>query len=180
MTTLDARDAIAEGVLATKSLLGRYLLDFDDSSGVTQAPGLPNHVIWTLGHLAFTMHRMSEHLDGKPVPTDSFTPGMVGSSRAFAIERVRFGSTPVSDASLYPPLSRAIEVYEQACDRVARGARSANDATLAKHVPWGGGTTPVFLLAQRMIFHNGTHAGQISDLRRVLKMAPVIGPAPSR
>jgi hypothetical protein len=178
MSTLDARNAIAEGVLSTKQHMERYTRGFDERSGVAQAPGLPNHVVWTLGHLAFTMNRVCEMIDGKAVSAEFFVPGALGTKQAFAIESVRYGSTPTGDAGGYPAIERALAAYNAACDRVADCVRGASDAQLLEEVPWGGGMTPLYLLALRMVFHNGMHTGQIADLRRAFKMPSVFAPAP--
>ena len=46
---------------------------------------------------------------------------------------------------------------------------------LDEEQPWGSGRFKVSELAARIIFHNGTHAGQLADLRRALGMQGVIG-----
>lgn len=176
---MDRRDAIAEGMLATKALLARYLAGFDDSNHTRQAPGLPNHVAWNLGHLAFTMQRVAEKFDGRPVPGADFfsskgaPPGARRPADRFDSESVCFGSTPVADAAAYPSLARCTAIYNNGCDRVAGAVRAADEATLEKTVPWGAGQTTLWLLAQRMIFHNGDHTGQIACLRRALQMKSI-------
>ena len=45
---------LAEAIGSTRELLVRYLQGFDDANATAQAPGLPNHAAWTLGHLALT------------------------------------------------------------------------------------------------------------------------------
>jgi hypothetical protein len=161
--------ALAESILATKALLARYLVGFDDSSHTRQAPGLPNHVAWSLGHLALTMHRIGEMIDGKPVPaSDLGEPGGPRPAAGFERESVAFGSMPVADASRYPPLARCVEIYNAAVDRVAAAVREASDAKMAETVKWGAGQATIGSLAGRMVFHNGMHTGQIADLRRAL------------
>ncbi len=173
------RDAIAESILATRGLLGRYLAGFDDASRTRQAPGLPNHVAWNLGHLALTMHRAAEKFDGAPPPGEDFfdskaaAPGAVRPPERFDTESVCFGSTPTDDPARYPPLARCVEVFHRGCERMAAAVRAADDAALDGAVPWGGGTMPRWLLAQRMVFHNGDHTGQIACLRRALSMKSI-------
>lgn len=173
------RDTIAEGILATKALLARYLAGFDDSNHTRQAPGLPNHVAWNLGHLALTMHRVAEKFDARPPSEFDFfsgksaPPGSVRPADRFEIESVSFGSTPVGDPAKYPSLARCVEIYNHGCDRIAGAVRAADDATLERPVPWGNGQTPLWALAQRMIFHNGDHTGQIACLRRALQMKSI-------
>lgn len=166
---MNRADVLAEGVLSTKMLLSRYLMGFDEATALSQTPNLPNHVIWNLGHLALTMHRVGNMIDGKGIPdADLSSSADAVQKGAYRLESVAFGSAPASDEHMYPTLSRAIVIYNSACDRMAAAVRSADDATLDKEVPWGAGTTPIWSLALRMVFHNGFHTGQIADMRRSL------------
>ena len=64
--------ALAEAMRATKPFVTRFLSGFDDSNRTTQAPNLPNHAAWCMGHLALTMNRFAERFDGKPLPDSDF------------------------------------------------------------------------------------------------------------
>ena len=172
-------DAIAEAILASKQLLGRYLPGFDDTNHTRQPPGLPNHVAWSLGHLALTMHRIAEKIDGGPIPTADFIIGDLtkppadparpsGDATRFHTETVSFASVPTDNPARYPRLARCIDIYNAACDRIAAAVRTAADARLDEVIPWGNSQIPLYLAATRMLFHNGMHTGQISDLRRAL------------
>ena len=169
---------LAEGVLASKPLTLRFLAGVTDANGTVQKPGLPNHIIWILGHLAITMHRLAEHIDGGPLPTADFLYGGSldggGDTARFASESVAFASKPNPDPSHYPSIDRATQIFENAVDRLATALRNASEETLDAPVTWGRAIFPVWQLAFRMIFHNGTHAGQITDLRRALNLGPVI------
>jgi DinB superfamily len=172
---MNAQEAIAQAVLATKPLAARYLAGFDDSNHTRQAPSLPNHVAWNLGHLAITMHRAADRIAGREadLTADLILGGRAdggGDMLRFATESVSFGSRPVDDSSQYPRLARCIEIFNNAADRVARAIRELPDDQLQTPVPWGGAgmTIPKHLMASRMVFHNGDHVGQIADLRRAL------------
>lgn len=163
------QDVIAEFLQFNKVGVARYLTGFDDSNHTRQAPGLPNHVAWNLGHLALTMHRACEKVDGAGPPEADFILGAVrGDARRFGTESVAFGSTPVGDATAYPSFARCVEVYNLAIDRTVHAARSLPDARMGELVTWGPMQSPLALLLMRMGFHNGMHAGQIADLRRAL------------
>jgi hypothetical protein len=170
MTTeheMSRAEVLAEGVLSTKVLLSRYLMGFDEATALQQGPNLPNHVIWNLGHLALTMHRVGNMLDGKGIPESELAEGQDAAARgAFWLDSVAFGSAPASDEQMYPSLMRAMAIYNGACDRLAAAIRSADAAMLDKQVAWGAGTLPLWSLTIRMVFHNGFHTGQIADLRR--------------
>lgn len=173
------QDLIADAVLGCKPLVARYFAGFTDENHTAQPPGLPNHLAWSLGHLALTMHRAAEKIDGQPTPAADFRPGRAESRAGaappswFHAEDVCFGSTPTPERSRYPGVTRCIEVFNNGCDRTAEAVRGAADATLDQTTRWGAGETTLRALALRMVFHNGTHTGQIADLRRALGLKSV-------
>jgi len=166
MTSPTAQSAIADSVQACKPLALRYLAGFTDDNRTRQAPGLPNPVAWSLGHCALTLHRTAEKIDGQPLPPAHFAAA--ADKTRYSTESVAFGSMPADNPALYPTMARCIEIYEAACDRVAAAVRAAPDSKLAQTTKWGTGETTLGALASRMVFHNGTHIGQIADLRRAL------------
>ncbi|MFZ4574520.1 MAG: DinB family protein [Phycisphaerales bacterium] len=167
------QDHLAASILDCKPLMLRYLAGFTDSNRTTQGPLLPNHVAWTLGHCAVTMHRASEKLDGRPMPESDFVPGPRGDANRFGGESVAFNSKPVGEPSMYPTLARSVAIYEAACDRLAAAAKGADEAALNRQVAWGTGQSTPAALMTRMVFHNGMHCGQIADLRRALEMKSI-------
>lgn len=167
-------EILANGVIDSKMLFSRYLNGFDDSNHTTQAPNLPNHLAWCLGHCALTMHRAAEKIDGHPLPDGQFIPKADrGDDHRFGTETVSFASKPVSDPAIYPGLSRCVAIFDSACDRIALAARMATDAKLDERIKWGQAETTLGSLVLRMVFHNGTHCGQITDLRRALKIGSI-------
>ncbi len=166
---------LAEVIRSSRSLVTRYLAGFDDTNHTAQASHLPNHVAWSLGHLALTMHRLAEKLDAQLLPDTDFalTQPPEGESRRFFAESVSFGSQPGAHPSMYPPLDRCREIFDAAIDRAARAFELADEARLDQMVKWGNTEVPLWTLAARMTFHNGTHTGQIADLRRALKMKSI-------
>lgn len=172
---MTGQQMLAEAVLASKDLLTRYLDGFDDDNCTRQATSLPNHVVWCLGHCALTMHRAAELIDGRSVPETDFTTDVsAGHERRYHTKSIAFGSSPTDKADCYPPLARAIEVYEAACDRLATCARAADEDALNRTVKWGASELSLWSLVLRVTFHNGMHGGQITDLRRALGFARVI------
>lgn len=167
-------ETLAESVLMSRDLLKRYLAGFDDTNHTRQAPDLPNHVAWTLGHLSHTMHRVAEKIDGAAIPEADFVTGTGrGDAMHYDTEAVCFGSKPVADAAAYPGLARCVEIFQRAIDRLAGAARAADDATLDRMMPWGSIEIPVWAAVARMVFHNGAHTGQIADLRRALRFKSI-------
>lgn len=174
-------EVLAQALESTRPLLGRFLAGFDESNRTRQATNLPNHLVWTLGHLALTMLRTADRVRGfdapQPLPPADWITGdgTKGDVMRFDTESVGFKSQPKDSPLNYPSLKRAIEIYEGAFEKLAKVVRGASDAALLRETKWGGGSIPVADLIPRMIFHNGTHTGQIVDLRRALSMPPVLG-----
>lgn len=176
MAALTRQDMLAEFVLSTKPLFLRFLDGFDDSTRTFQGENLPNHVAWCLGHCALTMNRAAEQFDGNSLPENDFVigDGTKGERDRFDTETVCFDSTPQADPENYPTLDRATEIYEAACDRFAQAVRNTTDAKLDELIPFHGSEVPLSTMIMRLCFHNGSHAGQIMDLRRALSMQRVI------
>jgi hypothetical protein len=168
-------ELLADVVLLNKQMLGRYLVGFNDVTAVRQTPDLPNHLAWTLGHLALTMHKVAAAVEGNPstpLPAKDFVNGggFAGSRDRGVIDAdaVGFGSKPEERHDRYPTLARCTEIFNNACDRLAAAVRGCDDGSLEKLMPWGNGEMPVWAIVARMTFHNGFHTGQIADLRRAL------------
>lgn len=174
----DRKQMLAFFVRSTNGFLTRFLSGFDDRNRTTQGMDLPNHVSWILGHCAMTMHRVAERIDGKPFPPGDFITGdgSQGDTQRYDTAILGFGSTPVDDPILYPPLKRGREIYESACERLATAILNSPDSKLDEPQDWHGGPIPLYMLITRICFHNGTHAGQMTDLRRALHMPNVIVP----
>lgn len=169
--------ALADAMRATKPFVTRFLAGFDDANRTRQAPNLPNHAAWCMGHLALTMNRFAERFDGKPLPEDDYLTGdgTGGNESTFDTESVCFGSKPADNPAIYPTLARSRQVFENAIDRISAALETMTQDQLDEEQPWGSGRFKVSELAARIIFHNGTHAGQLADLRRSLGMPGVIG-----
>lgn len=170
-------DALSESVLQSRGLLMRYLAGFDDSNHTATAPSLPNHVAWILGHCALTMHRGAEKIDGMARLEGGFVEGRAsGDAERFGTESVAFGSNPAAAGVAFPRMTRCTEIFGGAVERLAAALREASEESLDEVVPFFGGTSmPRWNVAPRIVFHNGTHCGQIADLRRALGMRPIFG-----
>ncbi|MBC8105069.1 MAG: DinB family protein [Anaerolineae bacterium] len=167
---------LAEMVRQSRDLLHRYLRGFDHCNHTHQARSLPNHLAWTLGHLAITMHRTAERIDGQPLPATDFLTGdgRSGDANHFDTESVSFGSKPIADSRMYPLWPRCVAICDAAVERLVRAIETADDAKLDLKTKWGNTEVPLYTLAGRMVFHNSTHTGQIADLRRALGMGTIL------
>ncbi|MFW5653068.1 MAG: DinB family protein [Planctomycetota bacterium] len=169
---------LAHAIENSRDLMFRFLDGFKDENRTKQAPSLPNHVVWNLGHCALTMHKVAElYLDKLPPPDDHFFEGdgISGDRTRFDVRSVAWGSVPADNPEIYPTLDRAREIFDHAVGHLAGALRHASDSKLQQTVTWGHDIKmPLFALVHRMAFHNGTHTGQIVDLRRALNLGQVI------
>lgn len=172
-------EVLAWMIDASKPLVIRYFAGFEDGNRAAQAPGLPNHFAWTLGHCALTMHRVAERVDDGELPESDFAFSAEFAEGSpptrFGTEGVAFGSTPVGDGERYPVVSRCVEIWETASDRLAAAVRGASDERLDAEEPWGKATLSMATLIVRVNSHNAMHSGQLVDLRRALGLTRVIG-----
>ncbi len=170
----DKSSVLADGIEASRMATELFFTGFDDSNRVSHAPGLPNHFAWTVGHLAFVMHRAAERFDGGPLPESDFVPATRGDAARFGIEGVAKDSVPIADASAYPGDARSRAIFAKATARLIAAVRAASDEKLATTTKWGQREMPLAALASRMGFHNGFHAGQLASLRKALGMKGVL------
>lgn len=169
------QQVLADAVLESRALISRYFKGFDDSNHTRVVENLPNHFAWTLGHLALTMHRVAERFDERPMPETDFVKGdgRAGTRERYDTESICYASKPVADPSIYPLCSRCVAIFNAAAARLAAAARNCDDRVLDIEVNWGNMQVPLWSLAIRMVFHNGTHCGQLADLRRALGLGSI-------
>lgn len=172
-------ETLARMIETSVPLATRYFAGFDDHNRAVQAPGLPNHFAWTLGHCALTMHRMAERMDGGALPEADFQAGAERAEGApptrFGTEGVSFNSMPIGDAGAYPLAARCVEIFEGACARLASAVRCASEERLDAMEAWGASELPMVDLVVRVTLHNAMHTGQLVDLRRGLGLGRVLG-----
>lgn len=176
-TPTDVTALLAHTVRYSGPTLTRYLVGFSDENHTRQMPGLPNHVAWTLGHCAYTMHRLVERFDGPSLPEDAYLSGdgQSGTTEKFDTKAVTLGSVPIDDPSKYPGLERCVMIFDRAVELLASTVESASPELLAREVDWGASAMPLSTLAIRVSLHNAAHSGEIADLRRTLKMPRILG-----
>jgi hypothetical protein len=162
------QETLADAVVACKGFSARFLPGFTEENRTAQAEHLPNHVMWTLGHVSLYLHDAAGRIDGRPRPESDFGPNAGKGPGRYTDSAIGFDSKPVKDPAKYPTLARGVAIFNAACDRLATAARQADDATLAKKIDWFGMQIPLAQLVTRVMFHVGVHTGQIMDLRRGL------------
>ncbi|MCH2134434.1 MAG: DinB family protein [Phycisphaerales bacterium] len=163
---------LAHAVEYTEHLFTRYLSGFQDDTRTTMTTDLPNHPIWMLGHCALSMNRLAERFDGQGLPETDYVPG--GDDLRFDPDLVSKGSVPLEDPARYPGLARGLEVFRAAITRLAGAVRGTSAEMLDTPTVHHGTTLTNGELVLRICFHNGCHAGQLTDLRRAIEFPRVI------
>jgi hypothetical protein len=169
-------ETLIAAVETSRETVHRFLVGFDEVNRTRQAPGMPNHAAWTLGHLALTLHRCAERVDGVDLPAADFLTGdgHAGTAERYDTESICFNSQPADEPDHYPALQCGAAIFNAACDRLIATVRGATDAQLDAEIQWFSGSMSMFDLLLRVTFHNALHAGQLVDLRRGLGLAPTI------
>lgn len=169
-------ETLVSAIRSSKPLLTRFFPGFDDSNHTAQAPGIPNHAAWTLGHLALYWYRGMQLLGGGDLPRSMFLTGdgTGGTPELFDTESICIGSDPVADPALFPTWARCLEVFDASIDHALDTVSSLTPAKLEAMVPWTTSEISGADLVVRMVFHNGAHSGQIIDLRRGLGLGRVL------
>ena len=157
-TTIMRDRAIAHAKFA-RDTINRYVTGFNDEHHVVQPENVPNHILWTLGHLAATASWLNGLVSGaRPVVPDSY-------NTMFGMD-----SKPVSDLTVYPPFSEVRKSFDDAFGAlIANTAALDDDELLAPPAQDGGGFVTDKLDALfKFAWHEGWHIGQIANLRRGL------------
>ncbi len=181
---------LALAVRSSAPLLLRFLAGFDETNRTAQASGCPNHPVWILGHCAFTLARLADLIGGTTsAVSDDFDDAQdsvgaggdaVGDAARFRVSDVAKDSTPSRDPARYPSLARSCAIFNNAIETLARTIECTNSPRLLESIDWNESAIRIDVLILRICFHNGMHAGQLTDLRRGLGFAPVLPVATKR
>lgn len=137
-----------------------------DDRMTMQAAPTDNHPLWVLGHLASTDVWFAGVLGipGVTVP-DSYN-ALFG-----------MGSKPVSDRTVYPPVSELRQYFNTSRAAVLKWYESASDAALKTPLTekTGGFMNDPIDGAMKLGWHEGWHMGQAASVRKALGLKPVMG-----
>lgn len=163
---LTEKQRALSGLRFARAITANLLKEFPADKVTFQPSPTDNHVLWNLGHLACTYQWMGSLLDGKPKATPEKYDELFGGK-----------GTPVSDPKKYPALAEVRREYERGFDRFIAAFEATKDADLNKPVlgEGYGFVTDRLDAATKATWHEGWHAGQISSIRRALKLPGVIG-----
>jgi uncharacterized damage-inducible protein DinB len=165
-TTITPKQRALDGLRFARSLTASMLKDFPEDKVTYQPCTSDNHVLWNLGHLAATYQWLAAMLDGEPRTIPAGYDELFGGK-----------SKPVSDPTKYPSLTELRRAYDKSAERFIAAFEATSDDELTKPAI---GETYGFVsdrldTAFKGAWHEGWHQGQISSIRRALKLPPVMG-----
>lgn len=145
-------------------MINKFAEGFSPEQVVAQAGPCPNHLLWTLGHLASSA---------------SWTHGMITGIASIVPDGYNslfgMGSKPVDDAALYPSFDEVRQAYETTFQRLVDAVERLDDAALMRPPEHdsGGFISDKLDALNKLAWHEGWHLGQLSDLRRGLGLPNV-------
>ncbi|MEI7656540.1 MAG: DinB family protein [Phycisphaerae bacterium] len=145
-------------------MINKFAEGFAPEQVVAQAGACPNHLLWTLGHLASSA---------------SWTHGMITGASPIVPEGYHalfgMGSKPIGDAALYPSFDEVRQAYEATFQRIVDAVARLDDQDLLTppEQESGGFITDKLDALNKLAWHEGWHLGQLSDLRRGLGLPHV-------
>jgi DinB superfamily len=156
-----------ETVKFAHDMLNKVIAAIPADKALFQIHPTSNHVVWTLGHLATTYAWFQTLFDAKAnagLP-DSYN-GLFG-----------MGSNPSPDPAKNPPLAEVRAHYDAAFNGFLQRLEALPEpaAWSACEADTGGFASSKLDAAYKCAWHDGWHLGQVSDLRRALKLPGVLG-----
>lgn len=151
-----------------RGYLSALVDDIPDERLTEQPGGFANHPAWQIGHLAFAADGIAEMLGGGPKALDQAWTDKYG-----------MGSTPVGDRGAYPTKGDLLATLDKARARLASAWAEASEVFLAKTNPLdplvkGGVKTNREAGVFFMVFHEGTHLGQLAAWRKLAGMGEAL------
>lgn len=129
-------------------------------------PADGNHVIWVLGHLAWSDDYFMNELAGAERKCPESWNGLFG-----------MGSEPTNDADAYPSYDEILGHFHDRREALIDWFTSVDDSRLNEPLKedWKSFAENLGGLMNSIAIHEGMHTGQIMDVRRALKLPRVIG-----
>lgn len=163
------RMAIAlQNLEAARRHTNRLLAATPEECWFTMPAGSPTHIAWQVGHMAMAEYKLLlDRIRGVRADDNSLI------STEFLQAFARLG-TPSSDKTKYPEVSKIRQVFDAVHAQVMRDLPSVPDAELDEPL-----TNPhpicktKFEALSWCPLHEGTHAGQIGLLRRLVGLEAI-------
>ncbi|MBN2445633.1 MAG: DinB family protein [Phycisphaerae bacterium] len=146
----------------SRSQLTKLLDGFPPDQALYQPTPAVNHTLWIIGHLATLDNIVLRRIDdGQPALPEKYE------------QLFNFG-TQMQSADAYPPFGEVLGHLREVREHLIAATHAASDARMAETVPDFGCDVlgMVFLTA----WHEGWHSGQLSTIRRSLKLPSIYAP----
>jgi uncharacterized damage-inducible protein DinB len=149
----------------TVAFLEQQVADLSDEDMIAQPPGVPNHAVWTLGHIIHSCQAMALELGVESwLPSD--WEGRFG-----------YGSVPSSRHSDQLSKKALLGALTEASRRLRTALAELDEKALADPLPdeEARRTFPTkgHALLQVVAAHTAFHAGQLAAWRRAIGRGPV-------
>jgi hypothetical protein len=163
---ITAKAAALESYIFTHNMTAALVKDWPADKWTAQPAGLPNHALWTLGHLAASVAFFASiaGVSVGPVPENYNT--LFG-----------MGAKPTADSAAYPPAVEIIAHYERTFKEFCAAIEKLSDAELAEpSAKADSGFVKLKIDAlSRAAWHEGWHAGQVSLTRKAIGLPGIMG-----
>jgi uncharacterized damage-inducible protein DinB len=161
--------ALESGLAALKFSRNNTLAFFEDipADQLCHSPvSGGNHALWILGHLAQTDDFFLNALGGEPAALPEEYASLFG-----------MGSTPVTDPSAYPSVDDIKTAMAAQRERMVSwfSGMSAERLDAPLQGDFSRFATSHANLMSSLAWHEGLHAGQLTMIRRSVKLAPKFG-----
>jgi hypothetical protein len=137
-------------------LVQRGMADLTEQEMVEQPAGLPNHAMWTVGHLVLSCQGILVELGAEPWLPDDW-------EATFG-----YGSAPVPHAEDYPAKDEMVALLEDAAARLRAAVLDIDDSVWERPLPDETFPTMGHLLLQVVVAHTAYHAGQLAVWRKAI------------
>ncbi len=145
----------------TLDFVTKSVADLSEEEMVQQPSGVPNHAMWTLGHLVFSCQGIAAELGAEQWLPDDWE-SIFG-----------YGSTPSTDLSLYPKKSEMLSHLADAASRLRQTLLAADESVVRQSLPDRIVPAMGHLLIQVVVGHTAYHVGQLAVWRRAIGKRPV-------
>ena len=136
----------------------KSVADLSEEQMVLQPPGVPNHGMWTLGHIIFSCQGITVELGAEPWLPDDWE------------STFGYDSTPSSELSRYLKKPEMLELLDDSASRLCYSVRAADKSVLKQPLPDETLPTMGHMLLHVVAAHTGYHAGQLAVWRRAIGM----------
>jgi hypothetical protein len=160
------RQAALDSIKFARKVTNDLVTHFPEGEATHQPSPTDNHLVWSLGHLARTYQWFTGVIGGDAGKLPESFDTVFGDK-----------SKPTGDPKAYPPFAEVRKACDDQYSRFIAAAEKLSDSAVSDNIAdkTGGFANTKLDLLHRAAWHEGWHAGQISSLRRALRLPPLRG-----